>query len=259
MLIPPRVGQRSTAPGGVAIPFHVLRSSWPVTTTLCLWAVVSITVAPSAPARAQEEGITPFDVQIEGQATHGRAAGPQGGAPVLLLHGAAFDCGTWEKLGTLAVLEGAGFRAVAVDLPGFGGSKEARFDPGHFLEKLLPALGLDRPVIVSPSMSGRFSFPYLLAHPERVAGFVPVAPVGAVEYAGRLRRSPVPALVVWGEHDSLFPISQAQPLADAFVDARVLMLPGAKHPAYLDQPELFHRELVAFAKRVSHRDRAPAE
>jgi pimeloyl-ACP methyl ester carboxylesterase len=197
--------------------------------------------------------VTPFDVNVDGQSIHGRAAGPKTGAAVLLLHGAAFDSGTWEELGTLAVLAGAGFRAVAVDLPGFGGSKPAHSDPDHFLEALVPVLGLERPVIVSPSMSGRFSFPYLLAHPDRVAGFVPVAPVGAVEYAKRLHESPVPALVVWGERDSTFPISQAQPLADAFADARVLVLPGARHPAYLDQPDVFHRELVEFVKRVSTR------
>jgi abhydrolase domain-containing protein 14 len=235
-----------------------------VAAALAPFALVATALVPSAPAGAKQVGITttavtPFDLEIEGQAIHGRAAGPKDGAPVLLLHGAAFDSGTWEQLGTLAVLAGAGFRAVAVDLPGFGGSKGAHSDPAHFLEKLLPALGLDRPVIVSPSMSGGFSFPYLLAHPERVAGFVPVAPVGAVEYTARLRRSPVPALVVWGDRDTLLPISQAQPLADAFVDARVLVLPRARHPAYLDQPELFHRELVNFATRVSRRDPAPAE
>ena len=213
---------------------------------------------PWARAEAQEATITetrvtPFDLAIDGQAIHGRAAGPKTGAPVLLLHGAAFDSGTWESLGTLSVLGGAGFRAVAVDLPGFGRSKGAQADAEHFLEKLMPVLGLDRPVIVSPSMSGRFSFPYVLAHPDAVAGFVPVAPVGAVEYAERLRGSPVPALVVWGERDSVFPSSQARPLADAFVDARVLVLPGAKHPAYLDEPDLFHRELVEFVKRVSRR------
>jgi len=197
--------------------------------------------------------VAPFELEIDGQTIHGRAAGPDAGAPILLLHGAAFDSGTWEKLGTLAVISQAGLRAVAVDLPGFGGSKAARAEPGHFLERLLPALGVEHPVIVSPSMSGRFSLPYLQAHPDRVAGFVPVAPVGAVEYAARLRGSPVPALVVWGERDHVFPPSQARTLADAFTDSRVLILPGAKHPAYLDQPELFHRELLAFAKRVAER------
>jgi pimeloyl-ACP methyl ester carboxylesterase len=233
-----------------------------VTTALALVALAPAALAPAASAGAKEAGITapgitPFDVEIEGQRVHGREAGPKAGPPVLLLHGAAFDSGTWEQLGTLAVLAGAGFRAVAVDLPGFGESKGARSDPEHFLEKLLPALHLEQPVIVSPSMSGSFSFPFLLAHPERVAGFVPVAPVGAALYAERLRKSPVPALVVWGERDSVFPISQARPLADAFVDARVLVLPGARHPAYLDQPDLFHKELVDFAKRVSKRAAAP--
>jgi pimeloyl-ACP methyl ester carboxylesterase len=192
-------------------------------------------------------------VQVDGQAIHGRAAGPEDGAPLLLLHGANFHSGTWEQLGTLSALAGAGFRAVAVDLPGFGASKAATADPATFLEKLVPALGLARPVIVSPSMSGRFSLPFVRAHPEQVAGIVAVAPVGAPDFASRVRGCAVPALVVWGERDGLFPPSQAQTLAGAFTEAKVVILPGAKHPAYLDRPETFHRELIAFAKRVAAR------
>jgi abhydrolase domain-containing protein 14 len=222
---------------------------------LFLTALVSRAPAAAEETRITDTGVTPFDVEIDGQAIHGRAAGPKTGVPVLLLHGAAFDSGTWEKLGTLSVLGGAGFHAVAVDLPGFGGSKGARADPEHFMEKLVAALGLHRPVIVSPSMSGRFSFPYVLAHPEAVAGYVPVAPAGAVEYAERLRGSRVPTLVVWGERDSVFPSSQASLLADAFVDPRVLVLPGADHAAYLDRPDIFHRKLVEFVKRASWRAR----
>ena len=37
---------------------------------------------------------------------------------VLLLHGAAFTSETWQHLGSLALLDTLGFRAVAVDLPG---------------------------------------------------------------------------------------------------------------------------------------------
>jgi abhydrolase domain-containing protein 14 len=245
------------------MPSLVAWNARAMATALALLAVVGRALAPAS-AGAKEAEITapavaPFDLEIEGQTIHGLSAGDETGPPVLLLHGAAFDSDTWKRLGTLGVLAEAGFRAVAVDLPGFGGSKAARIDPGRFLEALLLALAMDRPVVVSPSMSGRFSFPFLLAHPDRVAGFVPVAPVGAVEYAARLRGSPVPALVVWGERDAVFPTAQARPLADAFAEARVLVLPGARHPAYLDQPELFHRELVDFAKRVSRRDPTPAE
>jgi len=37
---------------------------------------------------------------------------------------------------------------------------------------------MNHPVIVSPSMSGFFSLPYLLKNWKNIAGFVPVAPVG---------------------------------------------------------------------------------
>jgi pimeloyl-ACP methyl ester carboxylesterase len=61
-------------------------------------------------------------------------------------------------------------------------------------------------------------------------------------------------LVIWGERDSVFPSSEAKPLAEAFIDARVVVLRGATHPAYLDQPDRFHHELVKFVKRVSRRE-----
>jgi len=210
--------------------------------------------ALAAPAVAS----TPFEVEVDGRVIHGRAAGPASGAPVLLLHGAKFDSGTWEQLGTLAALADAGFRAVAIDLPGFGRSKAARAAPDSFLEKLLPALGFDRPVIVSPSMSGRFSLPFLEAHPERIAGIAAVAPVGAPAFAARVRGCAVPALVVWGERDVIFPVSQARKLAESFTDAKLVILPEATHPAYLDRPEEFHRELIGFAKRAARRQAALA-
>lgn len=77
--------------------------------------------------------------------------------------------------------------AAAIDLPGYGRSKEARAQPGEFLVEFLPALDIGRPVVVSPSMSGSFSFPLVLEHPERIAGFVPVAPVGTAEPRRRRR------------------------------------------------------------------------
>lgn len=217
-------------------------------------------VALAAAAEGNEAGdsvegqgvvVAAFRVDVDGQTIHGRAAGPEAAPAVLLLHGAAFDSGTWEELGTLGVLAGAGLRAVAIDLPGYGRSKGARAEPQRFLAELLPALGLGRPVLVSPSMSGAFGFPLVLAHPERLSGFVPVAPVQAAEYAARIQKSPLPALIVWGEEDRLFPPAQAQRLAASFSDAQVLILPGARHPAYLDQPAAFHEALLAFARRVS--------
>jgi abhydrolase domain-containing protein 14 len=103
---------------------------------------------------------------------------------VLLLHGQAFSSDNWHTLGTLTFLAALGHRAVAVDLPGYG-----RSTPSHvqntlaFMEALVEVLKLGpTPIIISPSMSGSFSIPYLVAHPERVGGYVPVAPVGTRSY-----------------------------------------------------------------------------
>ena len=40
----------------------------------------------------------------------------------MLTHGAAYDSSTWEKTNTLKALSDAGYKAIAVDLPGFGKS-----------------------------------------------------------------------------------------------------------------------------------------
>ena len=127
-----------------------------------------------APA-AEGEPVTESDLDIGGDSLHLRTAGPINGAPVLLLHGASFDSGTWEELGTLQKLADAGYRAIAIDLPGFGKSKTLRAAPNTFLAELLPKLEIGRPVVVSPSMSGRFSFPLLAVHPRRMSHVDPKA------------------------------------------------------------------------------------
>jgi abhydrolase domain-containing protein 14 len=208
-----------------------------------LWVLIGI-LGPIEMGLAAE--IENGSVEFQGHRIHMLAAGPEKGRSVLLLHGARFHSGTWEELGTLDVLAKAGFRAVALDIPGFGKSPPWQPDRMKFLAELLPALEIGRPVIVSPSMSGDLVFPVLLEHPELLTGWVAVAPAGTPSYAPRLTKSPVPALVVWGERDRLFPVAQAKTLAASFAKAEVVILPGARHPAYLDQPERFHEALLDF-------------
>jgi pimeloyl-ACP methyl ester carboxylesterase len=221
----------------------------------CRAAILAWAVAVAFPTGALSE-VVARDMKLDDGNLHVLSAGPEGAPAVLLLHGAAFDASTWQALGTLDALEKAGYRAVAIDLPGFGGSKSLHADPDTFLLEALPALGIERPVVVSPSMSGRFSLPLVADHPDRVSGFVPVAPVGALDFARGRTPSPVPALVVWGEKDHIFPPSHAEILAAAFAHARVLILPGARHPAYLDQPAAFHEALLGFLGDPIVRERA---
>lgn len=64
-------------------------------------------------------------VQVQGQSLFFREARPAGGQAarfsVLLLHGIRFSSETWQNLGTLHRLAQAGYRAVAIDLPGISG------------------------------------------------------------------------------------------------------------------------------------------
>ena len=57
-----------------------------------------------------------------------------------------------------------------------------------FLERVLRELGMRRPVLVSPSMSGRFALPFLLVRGDHLAGFVPVAPAGTKDYTAEQYR-----------------------------------------------------------------------
>lgn len=194
--------------------------------------------------------ITARRIEVGGTGVHALEAGPDAERGVLLLHGAAFGAHTWEELGTIEALARAGHRVVAVDLPGYGDSEPSEEPPAAFLLDLLDRLGLERAVIVSPSMSGRFSLPFLESHPERVAGFVPIAPVGADSLRGPVA---VPALVVWGEADRMFPPAGAAELAERFTRAEVAILPDARHPAYLDRPDRFHELLGAFVASALER------
>ncbi|NXE78037.1 ABHEA protein, partial [Cochlearius cochlearius] len=140
-------------------------------------------------------------------------------------------------------------------MPGYGNSPPAETvatAEGRvaFLDHVLQELGMRRPVLVSPSMSGRFALPFLLARGERLAGFVPVAPVGTKDYAAeQYRRVQTPTLILYGDRDtSLGP--QALQSLQHLPGHRVAVVPNAGHACYRDKPEDFHRALLAFLRQL---------
>ena len=98
--------------------------------------------------------------EIEGGEVHYLIEGPKGGHPVVLLHGASFSSATWNQIGTMTALSEAGYLVYAVDLPGYGQSLPGFGSPQTWLRVLLDVLKIKRPVVVSPSMSGRYVFPW---------------------------------------------------------------------------------------------------
>src|SRR4051794_32893389 len=120
------------------------------------------------------------------------------GPPVVLLHGFPELWYSWRH--QLPALAQAGYRAIAPDLRGFGGTTAPddveAYDVVHLtgdVVALLDALGLERAIVVGHDWGSDLAWKTALMHPERVpavAGMsVPFAP-----------RAPAPPIEIFRQH-----------------------------------------------------------
>ncbi|MFT7677832.1 MAG: abhydrolase domain-containing protein 14 [Planctomycetota bacterium] len=179
------------------------------------------------------------------------SAGPKDATPILLLHGGRFSSETWRELGTLDALADAGLRAIAIDLPGYGESLKSELPRETVLAQVVDALEVGPVLLVSPSMSGSFSLPFVIDHQDLVLGYMPVAPASIGRYRARLGEISAPTRILWGSEDQVFPLTEGEELARSIPAAELSIYEGAAHPCYLDQPERFHAELIAFARLLA--------
>ncbi|XP_046584151.1 protein ABHD14B-like [Haliotis rubra] len=188
-----------------------------------------------------------------------RQADPQGSATnvdVLFLHGQSFTSENWLDIGTLSLVSSWGHRGVAVDLPGYGSTKDVIDDGSHgaFLGALVKALKMTRPVVVSPSMSGGFSLPFLFDQPEtaedRSRGYLPVAPVATSKYTEAYSKSKIPTMIVYGENDTNLGTRSLKDLIK-LPNSKPFVIPEAGHAAYMNNPPFFHRLLYNFLNIIA--------
>jgi pimeloyl-ACP methyl ester carboxylesterase len=208
----------------------------------------------------------PFSFSVEGQPIAGYAWGD--GPPVLLIHGWGGHAGQWAAFAEPLVL--AGFRAVALDMPGHGASAGWRSSLGQFTKAIGAAgqscgplcgliahslgaagatyaisrgLGLKRAVYLAPL--GRFEeiwaiFRNGLDVPERAWRRAVERSEGWLktrfddfEPVALARRMTIPLLVLHDPEDLTAPFEEGALLAGCWPDAAFFSVEGAGHPNML--------------------------
>lgn len=147
-----------------------------------------------------------------------------------------FPPGIFKTLGKLSGLPGAGFglaqamrfEPVIRSSIGFG-SLNAERQPIELLRSFLKPLISDKGV-----------------RRDAMKFFGGADTRDTIAAGAKLRDLDVPALILWGTADTLFPMSDARRLRDAFADATLVEVPDAKALVPLDRPAEVADAIAAF-------------
>ena len=120
-------------------------------------------------------------VEIDGIRIHYQEAGQASAPPVILIHGFASSTLVWSNV--FLHLANAGFRVIALDLPGYGYSGKPRYGEytisaqARAITRLLDRLGIGTASIVGSSYGGAVAAVCALDYPERVNRLILVGAV----------------------------------------------------------------------------------
>ncbi|XP_016121273.1 protein ABHD14B-like, partial [Sinocyclocheilus grahami] len=122
--------------------------------------------------------------------------------------------------------------------------------PGVFLRQVCEALQTGPVVIISPSLSGMYSLPFLFQHAEQVKAYIPVAPICTEKFTAEQYSSvQTPALIVYGDQDIQLGEASLSNLRH-LPNHKVVVMKGAGHPCYLDDPETWHKAVLDFLQSL---------
>lgn len=121
----------------------------------------------------------------DGLRIHYLEQGPADGEVVLFLHGSGNGASGYSNFkGNYPVLADAGYRCIVPDMVGFGYSdkpEDVDYHLDYFVESLkqsLDALSVEKVTLVGNSLGGAVALGFALAHPDRLARLVLMAPGG---------------------------------------------------------------------------------
>ncbi|MEM9775380.1 MAG: alpha/beta fold hydrolase [Chloroflexota bacterium] len=163
---------------------------------------------------------------------HGQAAGPEDGPVVVGIHGWSKRNGshTWaplvEPLGT------AGFRTIAVAMPGWGDSPAWSKTAGKSaVVAILDSLGVETAhALMGKSWGGGVSLDFALTYPSRVNKLILTAPAfrGDVDDLARLSQ---PVLLAWAKNDRAIPYPIGEKLAEEMPNCQFELYSDGEHEA----------------------------
>lgn len=121
------------------------------------------------------------DMQVFGRRVRYVDYGPRDGKPIVLIHGISSNWQNW--LEQLPRLGAEGYRALALDLPGFGFSQMPREQISisgfaDTVDEWCGQLGLEAVPVVGHSMGGFTGAELAIRHPERVERLALIAAAG---------------------------------------------------------------------------------
>lgn len=133
-------------------------------------------------------GIESRMVQTDRLKMHVLSCGPDGGTPVLFVHGNVSSATFWEE--TMLALPD-GFRGIALDLRGYGDTEPLPVDATLGLSdmvadihSLVETLGLEKFHIVGHSMGGGIVMKYAITHPAKLRSITLVDTMSPYGYGG---------------------------------------------------------------------------
>jgi len=177
------------------------------------------------------------------------------GSPVIFLHGYAFTSDIWREINVLEHLIRNDIPYVAVDMPYGKKSKctphTGDFEPNLTIVKELASKFDNPPVLVGASLGGTIALRYSIDYP--VNGLLLIAPARALEKEliekygnGHVN---IPIRIIYGTKDSLISKQEMIELSK-LLNAELEVYEGAKHPAYLDFPDRFKKDLLELYGRT---------
>lgn len=134
---------------------------------------------------------------------------------VFFLHDDQRESSFWQRQAhSMQHLADKGIRSFACDMPGYGrsdGDRALARSPektrAFILAEMIRLCGTVRPVLVSPGVSGAYSMPLLVYHPETVGGYMAMKTVST-----------------WGDRDGTHVLRDTEKMVE-FIKAKAASLP----------------------------------